>query len=58
MTIFEMKCVSHIGRVVRDQYMIAKNYLTSWFIIDLIAAVPYDRIFGDDELRASSGKLF
>lgn len=25
--------------------MIVKNYLTSWFLIDLIAMIPFDLIF-------------
>ena len=25
--------------------MIAKNYLTSWFVVDIVSAIPFDFVF-------------
>lgn len=32
------------NRLIRSNYLIAKNYLLSWFFIDLVAIVPFDLI--------------
>ena len=47
----------HKGEVVSDPARIAKHYLKGWFVIDVLAAVPFDLIlFGiaTDEVRFMS----
>lgn len=41
------------GKEVRDKYLIAKRYIKSTFVIDLLATVPFDNIlsFSDDYNR-------
>lgn len=54
------RCVNEINsvvmrRIIRDLNLIARNYVASWFFIDIVAAVPYDRIGASDAARVSSG---
>lgn len=32
----------HNGEVVMDPHKIAKNYVKGWFLIDAVAAIPFD----------------
>lgn len=50
------------GTFVRDPWKISRKYLTSWFVIDLLASVPFDRIPGlggdtDENLILSMAKV-
>lgn len=42
---FRTTYVNKEGEAVYDPMVIAKNYLKGWFLIDAIAAMPYDLIF-------------
>ena len=33
--------------LVMNRSMIAQNYLCGWFIVDLVASLPLDRLGGD-----------
>lgn len=41
---FFIKPVDELGRIVNNPRTIAYNYLTSWFIVDLVSVVPFDLI--------------
>jgi CRP-like cAMP-binding protein len=42
------------GQEISSKKVIAIKYLRSWFIVDLIAAFPFDRIFSDGWLSEAS----
>lgn len=39
------------GQLIDENWPIAKNYLTKWFIIDLLTVVPFDYIFPQTNFR-------
>ncbi|XP_063359627.1 potassium voltage-gated channel subfamily H member 8 isoform X2 [Cydia amplana] len=45
---FRTTFVSKKGEVVSDSKAIAFNYLRSWFVVDLLAALPFDLLYASD----------
>ncbi|XP_026679954.1 uncharacterized protein LOC103509972, partial [Diaphorina citri] len=45
---FRTTYVSKKGEVVSSSKSIAVNYLKSWFIVDLLAALPFDLLYASD----------
>uniref|UniRef100_A0A182MAB4 Ion transport domain-containing protein n=1 Tax=Anopheles culicifacies TaxID=139723 RepID=A0A182MAB4_9DIPT len=45
---FRTTYVSRKGEVVSDSKSIALNYLRSWFIVDLLAALPFDHLYASN----------
>ncbi|XP_039746691.1 potassium voltage-gated channel subfamily H member 8-like [Pararge aegeria] len=45
---FRTTFVSKKGEVVSDFKAIALNYIRSWFIVDLLAALPFDLLYASD----------
>ncbi|KAJ2952844.1 hypothetical protein O0L34_g7210 [Tuta absoluta] len=45
---FRTTFVSKKGEVVSDWKAIALNYIRSWFIVDLLAALPFDLLYASD----------
>lgn len=45
---FRTTFVSRKGEVVSDSRNIAINYLRGWFVVDLLAAVPFDHMYASD----------
>ncbi|KAI3379160.1 hypothetical protein SNEBB_001485 [Seison nebaliae] len=41
---FRTTYVNEKGELISEQIRIAKKYLTGWFVIDLLAAIPFDLI--------------
>jgi len=37
--------VSKSGQVIYESRLIAINYIRGWFLLDLLAAVPFDLLF-------------
>lgn len=42
---FRTTYVSKSGQVIFDARQICIHYLTTWFIIDLVAALPFDLLY-------------
>lgn len=42
---FQTTYVSKSGKVVFEHKLIALNYIRGWFLLDLIAAVPFDLLY-------------
>lgn len=42
---FRTTYVSNKGEVVSNSKSIAVNYLRGWFIVDLLAALPFDHLY-------------
>lgn len=42
---FRTTFVSRKGEVVSNSRLIAVNYFRSWFIVDLLAALPFDLLY-------------
>jgi len=42
---FRTTYVSKSGQVVYDSRLIAVNYIKGWFLLDLLAAIPFDLMF-------------
>lgn len=42
---FRTTYVSRKGEVVSDSKSIALNYLRGWFVVDLLAALPFDHLY-------------
>lgn len=40
--------MSRKGEVVSDSKAIALNYLKGWFVVDLLAALPFDHLYASD----------
>lgn len=40
--------MSRKGEVVSDSKAIALNYLRGWFVVDLLAALPFDHLYASD----------
>ncbi|XP_046467247.1 voltage-gated delayed rectifier potassium channel KCNH8 isoform X2 [Neodiprion pinetum] len=45
---FRTTYVSRKGEVVSSSKSIALNYLKSWFLVDLVAALPFDLLYASD----------
>lgn len=45
---FRTTFVSKKGEVVSDSKAIACNYIKSWFVVDLLAALPFDLLYASD----------
>lgn len=45
---FRTTYVSRKGEVVSDWKNIAVNYLRGWFVVDLLAALPFDHLYASD----------
>ncbi|XP_031783692.1 potassium voltage-gated channel subfamily H member 8 isoform X3 [Nasonia vitripennis] len=45
---FRTTYVSRKGEVVSNSKSIALNYIKSWFLIDLVAALPFDLLYASD----------
>ncbi|KAI8435135.1 hypothetical protein MSG28_003512 [Choristoneura fumiferana] len=45
---FRTTFVSKKGEVVSDSKLIALNYIRSWFVVDLLAALPFDLLYASD----------
>lgn len=45
---FRTTYVSRKGEVVSNSKSIALNYLKSWFLVDLVAALPFDLLYASD----------
>ncbi|XP_068629562.1 potassium voltage-gated channel subfamily H member 8-like isoform X3 [Battus philenor] len=45
---FRTTFVSKKGEVVSDSKTIALNYIRSWFVVDLLAALPFDLLYASD----------
>lgn len=45
---FRTTFVSNKGEVVSDSKLIAINYLRGWFVVDLLAALPFDHLYASD----------
>lgn len=45
---FRTTYVNCKGEVVSNSRSIALNYLKSWFIVDLLAALPFDLLYASD----------
>lgn len=45
---FRTTYVSRKGEVVSDSKQIALNYLKGWFLVDLLAALPFDLLYASD----------
>lgn len=45
---FRTTYVSRKGEVVSDSKSIAVNYLRGWFVVDLLAALPFDHLYASD----------
>jgi hypothetical protein len=39
------------GTIIHDSRLLAKHYVTGWFVIDLLAAVPFRLLFGITSLQ-------
>lgn len=47
---FRTTYVSSKGEVVSDWKLIALNYLRGWFIVDFLAAIPFDHLYASNLL--------
>ncbi|XP_015380280.1 PREDICTED: potassium voltage-gated channel subfamily H member 8 [Diuraphis noxia] len=57
---FRTTFVNKKGEVVSDSKTIAFNYLKSWFVVDLFAALPFDLLYASDVYsgdEAGSGQV-
>ena len=45
---FRTTFVSKKGEVVSNSKLIAIHYVKSWFIVDLLAALPFDLLYASD----------
>ena len=47
---FRTTFVSVKGEVVSDSKLIALNYVRGWFVVDLLAAIPFDHLYASNLL--------
>ena len=45
------------GKLIIDKKLIMKNYLKTWFFIDIISCVPFQVIFQDEDGNSNHNKL-
>ena len=51
---FRTTFVNKKGEVVTGSRRIAKQYLFSWFVIDFIAAIPFDLLYASELSKLAS----
>lgn len=54
---FRTTFVSSKGEVVSDSKLIAINYLKGWFVVDLLAALPFDHLYASDLYNGEVSKI-
>ncbi|XP_052893381.1 potassium voltage-gated channel subfamily H member 8 [Anopheles moucheti] len=54
---FRTTYVSRKGEVVSDSKSIALNYLRSWFIVDLLAALPFDHLYASNVISGEESHI-
>lgn len=54
---FRTTYVSRKGEVVSDWKAIAINYMRGWFVVDLLAALPFDHLYASDLYTGEVGGL-
>lgn len=47
---FRTTFVSVKGEVVSDSKLIALNYVRGWFVVDFLAAIPFDHLYASNLL--------
>lgn len=52
---FRTTYVSRKGEVVSNSRSIAMNYVKSWFLVDLVAALPFDFLYASDVYSGEVG---
>lgn len=55
---FRTTFVSKSGQVVFDPHAIFLHYLTRWFVLDLLAALPFDLLYAFKVNVVSRPKMF
>lgn len=55
---FRTTYVSSKGEVVSDSKNIALNYLRGWFVVDLLAALPFDHLYASDLISGAVSRFF
>lgn len=53
---FRTTYVSRKGEVVSSSRGIALNYLRGWFVVDLLAALPFDHLYASDLYKGEVSK--
>lgn len=54
---FRTTYVSNKGEVVSNSKSIAVNYLRGWFIVDLLAALPFDHLYASNIYSGEVSKM-
>lgn len=54
---FRTTFVNRKGEVVSNSSAIALNYLKGWFVVDFLAAVPFDLLYASDVYSGEVGHL-
>uniref|UniRef100_A0A182J9T5 Uncharacterized protein n=1 Tax=Anopheles atroparvus TaxID=41427 RepID=A0A182J9T5_ANOAO len=54
---FRTTYVSRKGEVVSDPKSIALNYLRSWFVVDLLAALPFDHLYASNVISGEESHI-
>uniref|UniRef100_A0A182PVF6 Potassium voltage-gated channel subfamily H member 8 n=1 Tax=Anopheles epiroticus TaxID=199890 RepID=A0A182PVF6_9DIPT len=54
---FRTTYVSRKGEVVSDSKSIALNYLRSWFVVDLLAALPFDHLYASNVISGEESHI-
>ncbi|KAG5679270.1 hypothetical protein PVAND_008850 [Polypedilum vanderplanki] len=54
---FRTTFVSSKGEVVSNSKLIALNYLRGWFIVDFLAAIPFDHLYASNLLRGEESQI-
>lgn len=55
---FRTTYVSSKGEVISDWKLIALNYLRGWFVVDFLAAIPFDHLYASNLLSGEVIFLF
>ncbi|XP_058465594.1 potassium voltage-gated channel subfamily H member 8 isoform X2 [Malaya genurostris] len=54
---FRTTYVSRKGEVVSDSKSIAVNYLRGWFVVDLLAALPFDHLYASNVISGEESHI-
>ena len=54
---FRTSFVNKKGEVVTDPKSIAVNYMRGWFLLDLVAALPFDLVYATEVHSARNIKV-
>ena len=54
---FRTSFVNKKGEVVSDPKSIAVNYMRGWFLLDLVAALPFDLVYATEVHSARNIKV-